>query len=131
MAQEVHSYRVIVPAGTLSTAPIVVGLPLPPRIVDEIRVKVPPGPRGEVGFAIGSAGIAVLPPEPGAFIVTDNETVAWPVQDQITSGAWQLQAYNTGQFNHSLYVQLLTRVTTGASADTAGAAPLPVDLISG
>lgn len=131
MAQEVHSYRVTVPPGTLATAPLVFNLPMAARIVDEIRVKVPPGPRGEVGWAIGAAGTAVLPAEAGAFIVADNETVVWLVQDQITSGAWQLQAYNTGQYNHTLYVQLLARVTTAAAADLGGFQPIPADTLAG
>lgn len=124
MAREVHQFTVIVPAGTLKTAPVIFNLPMPPRTVDELAVRIPPGPRGEVGFAIGASGVVVMPYQVGAFIVGDNETIRWPLENQIDSGAWQLQAYNTGAFNHSLYVVFLCRIPAGQTSDFAGFVPI-------
>ena len=64
-------------------------LDMPPRVVREIDVIVPPGPRGEVGFAIGASGVAILPIQEGAYIITDNERIVWPLENQINSGGWQ------------------------------------------
>jgi len=117
VAREVHSFDVTVPAGTPKATPLVTELAIPPREVTEIEIIIPPGPRGEVGFQIAAAGRQMLPYEPGAFFVTDNETIRWPISEQITSGAWELIAYNTGSFNHTLEIRLL--------ADLPGVAATP------
>ena len=119
MATEVHEFPVTIPAGTPLAAPLVFNLAMPVRIVEEIQIQVPPGPRGEVGFAVGASGLAVLPYEPSTFVVTDNEVVKWALEGQIESGAWQLIAYNTGAFNHTLYVRFLTRLPPSAPAAPA------------
>lgn len=121
MATEVHEFPIVVPAGTPRSAPLTFNLAMPPRQVVRIDVEVPPGPRGEVGWAIGAAGVAILPAEAGAFIVTDSRVVEWPLEDQIDSGAWQLFVYNTGAFNHALYVRILTVPTSTPGAATAPA----------
>lgn len=131
MADEVHAFTVTIPAGTPIASPRLFNLAMPSRRVDEVRVKVPPGPRGEVGWVMAAAGQQMIPEEAGAFIVTDNETVVWPLQNQIDSGAWQLIAYNTGGFNHSLYIQFLTRVTSPNGDPAAGFAPIPADILAG
>lgn len=128
MAIEVHTFTVTVPAGTDSAAPLTFALNMPPRQVQEVHVQVPPGPRGEVGWALGAAGAQVYPIEDGAFIVTDNETIKWPLEQAITSGAWQLIAYNTGQFNHTLYVRFLVVLTQ--PTDAGAIAPIPAAALS-
>ena len=104
MAQEVRNFAVTIPAGTALAAPQVTDLAMPARIPRSVRVRVPPGPAGEVGWALGSAGERVLPWGPGEWIVANDEAIDWPLEGQITSGAWQLQAYNTGAYDHTLYV---------------------------
>lgn len=126
MAVEVHTFPVTVPAGTPSTAPLTFSLAMPPRVVQEVHVQVPPGPRGEVGWALGAAGSQVYPIEDNVFIVTDNETVKWPLEQAITSGAWQLIAYNTGQFNHTLYVRFLVNLNTPPDASPSA----PIDALA-
>lgn len=116
MAREVHAFTVTIPAGTPSTAPLTFTLAIPPRRVTEVQVQVPPGPRGEVGFAVAMSGRAILPYEPGAFIVTDNELVSWPLEDANTSGDWELIAYNSGTYTHSLYVRIFAELTSDAAA---------------
>lgn len=123
MAREVHEFPVSIPAGTPITAPLTFNLPMPPRIIDEVQVQVPPGPRGEVGFAIGQAGVPIFPFESGAYVVTDNELVSWPLEDANTSGAWQIIAYNSGAFNHTLYVRFFARLPD-AAATAADSPPI-------
>jgi hypothetical protein len=104
MAAEIRSFAVTIPAGTPVSAPQVTALAMPARIVRSVRVRVPPGPAGLVGWALGSAGQRVLPWGPNQWIVADNEAIEWPLTGQISSGAWQLQAYNTGVYAHTLYL---------------------------
>lgn len=126
MASEIRSFAVSVPAGTPVATPVVLPLTMPARVATSVRVRTPPGPRGEVGWALGAAGVRVLPANAGAFIVADDEAIEWPLRGQISSGAWQLQAYNTGRFAHTLYVvfQLETVGRSGSIIDLS--APLSV-----
>jgi len=124
MAAEVRNFAVTVPAGTAITAPQVTDLAMPARVVRKIRVRIPPGPSGAVGWALGAAGERVLPWGPGQWIVADDEAIEWELVDQITSGAWQLQAYNTGVFDHTLYITFLVDPPAAAGSALYPLAPL-------
>jgi hypothetical protein len=104
MAAEIRQFNVTVPAGTAIAAPQVSSLAMPARIVDLIRIRVPPGPRGAVGFAFGMAGTRIIPFNAGAYVVADDEVLEWPLSGQPDSGAWQLFAYNLGANDHTLYI---------------------------
>jgi len=122
MAVEIRAFDVTVPVGTAIATPLVANLTLPTRIVRQIDIRIPPGPRGEVGFAIGAAGVRVLPINPNAWIVGDNETIVWPLERQIESGAWQVQMYNTGAYAHTLEFRFQLDTVTGPNGE---AAPTP------
>lgn len=104
MAREVRNYAVTIPAGTAIAAPLATDLPMPARIARSVRVRIPPGPSGQVGWALASSGVAILPWGPGQWIVGDNEVIEWPLDGQLDSGAWQLIGYNLGVYAHTLYV---------------------------
>lgn len=117
MASEIRQFQVTIPHGTQVAANWTQPLTFPPRIVERITVLVPPGPRGMMGFAIGAAGVPVLPVNQGAWIVTDDDKIDWPLEDQIDSGAWQLFGYNTGAYDHTIYLTFQLRpVVTGSPA---------------
>ena len=130
MAREVQRFSVTIPAGTLKTAPVQINLAMPARIVEEVEIVVPPGPRGEVGFQLGTSGSQIIPITPGQFVVTDNEVIHWPLEGQIDSGAWQMIAYNTGAFNHTLAVRFLVTLVPAQLAP-AGFTPIPNDALAG
>lgn len=116
MAIEVRDFTVTIPAGTAVSAGFSASLAIPPRVVTQINVRVPPGPRGEVGFSIASGGINIIPVTNGDFIVTDNEDLSYTLEDTITSGAWQLLGYNTGAYPHTLRVYLFCDLVQAAAA---------------
>ena len=126
MAAEVRTFAVTVPAGTAIAAPQVTALRMPARIVRNVRVRVPPGPAGEVGWAVGAAGVRVLPWGAGEWIIANDEAIEWPLDGQITSGAWQLQAYNTGTYPHTLYLTFQLDPPQGAGRAGQLFAPLVV-----
>lgn len=121
MAQEVRAFAVTIPAGTAKGAGFGSSLAMPPRSVQQIEVRVPPGPRGEVGFQIGTGGNQVLPLNAGQFIVTDDEVITWDLEEQLDSGAWQLLGYNTGTYDHTIGVRFLLNPTQSSQAAAAGA----------
>lgn len=130
MAREVQRFAVTIPAGTPVTAPLNFNLAMPARIVEEVEIAVPPGPRGEVGFQLGTSGSQIIPITPGQFVVTDNEVIRWPLEGQIDSGAWQMIAYNTGSFNHTLEVRFLVTLVPSQLA-VPGFSPLPDGALDG
>lgn len=104
MAYEIQSFTVTIPANTPKSSNFTESLAMPARVVRQIDITVPPGPRGEVGFALGASGNAVLPITAGQFIVTDNDVIHWVVENQIDSGSWTFFGYNTGSYAHTLYI---------------------------
>lgn len=133
MAEEIYEFQVATPAGTPQATPLVTQLPMPPRLVSQVEIRVPPGPRGELGFALGAAGQPVIPRAAGTFVVTDDERIVWPLEGQIDSGAWECFTFNTGAFAHTVYLRFLvsmlpaelgaTVFTPIAASDLAPTAP--------
>lgn len=121
MARELRKFAVVIPASTPQASPLVFSMEFPPRVVQRVQIVVPPGPRGEVGFQVAMSGRQIIPSEAGAFFVTDDEVIDWPLEDQNTSGGWQLIAYNTGAYNHTLEVRFLVVLPPGlAEAEAPG-----------
>lgn len=125
MAREVFAFAVTIPAGTAIATPQVTPLTIPPRIVERIEVKVPPGPRGNVGFQLGMANRQLIPYNAGGFVIADDDDLSWDFESLPTSGAWQLLGYNLGLFPHTLYVRLLTQLPAAQVA--APLAQIPAD----
>jgi hypothetical protein len=128
--QLVYSFDVTIPPGTPQSANYSVSCAFPAAVVSKITIKVPPGPRGNMGFAIGGSGTAVLPYGAGQFIVTDNEDISWDVTDQMDSGAWEVFGYNNGNQPHTIYVRFLCDPADGASS-TAIADPIASSALVG
>src|SRR5438445_433771 len=70
----------------------------------------------------GAAGVRVIPYNANAFIVTDDERMSWPIEGMQDSGSWTLFGYNTGQYDHTVYVRFLLDLV----AEPAPTAPTPV-----
>lgn len=107
MAREFRAFACTIPKGTAKASPTTIGMDTSPRILLEAEFLVPPGPNGLVGFQLGMAGQQLIPYNAGAFIVANDEVIRWPIEGAPTSGAWQLIGYNTGSFDHTIYVRLL------------------------
>ena len=125
MAREVRTFEATIPAGTAEAAPVTVNLPMPARVVRSVRVRMPSGFRGQVGWALGAAGQRVIPWGGSGWIVGDDEVIDWTLEDAITSGAWQLQGYNVGAFDHTVYVTF-SLDTVGSPDTTLSLGPLPL-----
>lgn len=104
MAQEIREFAVLVPAGTPQGAPLVTDVSFPQRVVTSVAWRVPPGPSGLMGWALTSAGAPVIPIQPGAWMVTDNQADTWQLDGYLDSGNWQVSAYNLGVYPHTVYL---------------------------
>lgn len=115
MAQEIREFAVLVPAGTAKAAPLVTNISFPERTVIAVSWRVPPGPSGLMGWALTSAGTPVIPIQQNTFMVTDNQSDTWYLDDYLDSGNWQVTAYNTGIYPHTVYLTFLLNLP-GAGA---------------
>jgi len=107
VASEVYTFQATIPAGTAQATPFRQSLTIPVRKVDTLEIVVPPGPSGQMGFAITMGGVNVLPLQSGQYIVTDDQKITWPIENLPTSGAWQLTGYNTDVWPHTVYLWFL------------------------
>lgn len=102
---EVRAQEITIPAGTAQLSPQVSDISFPSRVVAWVEIVFPPGPRGQVGVALTMNGNAVIPLIAGTWLVMDNYTEHLDVQGYPDSGAWELTAYNTGQYDHTIYLR--------------------------
>lgn len=130
MAREVRTFQVTIPAGTAKASPQTTNLTMPQRILRAVSFLIPDGANGNVGFALGAAGQPVVPFDTGTWIVGNDETINWELEGQIDSGAWQFFGYNTGQFDHTIYVRMLLDPVAAAPV-TFGPTPQPSGDLSG
>lgn len=116
MAQEIREFAVLVPHGTPKNAPAVTNISFPAREVTAVSWKVPPGPSGLMGWALTSAGTPVIPIQAGTYIVTNDQADTWQLEGYLDSGNWQVTAYNTGLYDHTVYLTFLLDLPGTASA---------------
>lgn len=120
---ELYVFDVTVPAGTAKAAPQVTDLAMPVRRVDQVTVRIPPGPGGEVGFQLAAADMQMIPVNTGAWVVADAEVIPWRFVNLIESGAWQMIAYNTGNYDHTLQVRFEVSLPYGPAPSPVPAVP--------
>lgn len=104
MATSVQAFQATVPANTLQANPAVITLNVLPGVIDLIRWRVPPGPRGHLGWVLAMGGVSVIPEQMSTYIVADDEQDEVAVAGLPDSGAWQLIGYNTGGNDHTVYL---------------------------
>lgn len=109
MPTEARHYQVTIPAGTPLAAPVTIDVSFPQMITDRVIWRVPRGPNGLMGWRLTSGGGQVIPKNQGAFIVADNQGGTWELAELHNTGAWQVTGYNTGAFNHSVFLEFHTR----------------------
>lgn len=128
-SSEIRLFVATAPLGTAQATPVTVSLAMPPRVVNHIRVRIPPGHNGTTGFAIGSAGNPIFPSNAGQFIIGSDEVMDWDLEGQINSGAWEIRMYNTGKFDHAFYLQFDVTLPDLPGVNTGVVAP-PVSVTS-
>jgi hypothetical protein len=124
MATSVTFFAATVPAGTIPPATATVTLDVGTNTVNAIRWRVPPGPRGNLGWCLAMGSVQVIPDDAGSFIIADDEEDTWQIDNLPDSGAWELIGYNTGSFDHTVYLGFFTTpvvtATTGGGDITDG-----------
>lgn len=120
MSRLLSAFDNLIPAGTALAAPVTFNMVMPPGIVDTIQVRIPPGPNGTMGFSIGAAGQPVIPVNAGQWIVASDQFFTWDLTHQIESGAWQMLGYNTGIYDHTVYIEFLSSLINDVPSTQTG-----------
>lgn len=107
MAQRIEALPVTVPAGTGSTTPITVALPFDEGEILNIEAIIPDGCAGLVGFAFRQSSQRVIPFSTNAWIIGNNEKISWDTEGYPTGAKWDVIAYNTDIFPHTLQIRFL------------------------
>lgn len=123
MAENFPEFACTLNTGTTPSSPQTIPMNFNPAEVEQIIVRVPPGPRGEVGFAIATGGVWVIPDPTTTWIVENDTELAFPVTNAHNSGSWQLIGYNTGTYPHTLKVMFQTNPPSPAYTSVTPAAP--------
>jgi len=106
MAVRVLPFPVTIPAGTPESAPVTIPLALDNWVVEQIDLDVPPGPGGLVGFQVYNNGVALLPYGAGEWIIWDNKSQSFPLENLPTGSGWAVVGYNTGSYPHTINVRM-------------------------
>lgn len=128
MAIETYEFQVTTPAGTAMASPITTAITMPVRAIRSIRWRVPSGPRGVMGFQLAMAGVPFLPRNTGQYIIANDETDTWVLDELPDSGAWQVISYNTGTYDHSVFLTFLADFPTAAGGSAILASPSVVGM---
>lgn len=119
MASDIRNFQIVIPAGTPASAPYVAAITFPPRVVTGVHWVVPTGPSGLMGWRLSIAGQPVIPRVAGTWIVADNDSDTWQLEGYPDQGQWQLTGYNTGQYDHSVFLDFLLDLISQSGAAPA------------
>ena len=102
-SQLVYQFEPTTPHGTSQAAPYTDDLTLPNYEVQLIRWRVPPGPQGNLGWQLWYSDALILP-QNGLWMIADNEYDKLELDELPTAGDWQFKGYNSGTYDHTVYL---------------------------
>ena len=123
-------FTVTVPAGTQINAPAAFPLAIGDSWVYSIEVEVPKGSGGAMGFNIAYAGTQIIPwSTPVTWLVVENYRNTFQVDAEMGNGL-VLKAYNTGYWNHQIFLRVNATPISAYLGGQAQAPVAPLDLSS-
>lgn len=105
MATNIEAFVFTIPAGTPQSALASAPLYAERATLERVQITFPPGPNGNVGVALWHSNDQVIPKTLGTFIIADDFTFDWELQQFPDQPDWSIRGYNLdAQFDHSVYV---------------------------
>lgn len=109
MTTEIIHSAVQVATGTTQAAPQVTDISFLPGVLTQVHWRVAPGALGVLHWAL-TAGQGWIWPKPvGTFLVASDEAGDWYPEGAPDSGFYQVTAFNTGAFPHTVRFELHVR----------------------
>lgn len=114
MSDAILGFDLALPAGNNSKSVTKFETPLGLANVSQLMCVVPAGCAGLVGFQFWLGGSPVYPRDGTSFFIFDDFTLIIPVTNQVTTGQWEVRAYNQDFFPHTLHMYYQYDYVTGA-----------------
>ena len=105
MHKQYWPLAVSVPAGTSPGSPASLSWPLTWGILETIDIDNPGGGNGVLAIRLTYFGTEIIPWALSSWLVMVRSSYTFNWGDQIMPWGMQVQAYNTGNFAHSLYLR--------------------------
>ena len=125
MAERIELRDVTIPAGTTQATPLSVDVSFDPGVVTAVEIVIPDGVAGLSGIQLAQAHQHVIPYAGSAFLVSNDETVKWPLDGYLNTGNWQVIGYNTDVFDHTYHLRFLIDELGGVDT-TPPSSPLAI-----
>jgi hypothetical protein len=113
-SDEIHVFQVTVPAGTTKAAPVTSDVSVSDRHIDSIRWRIQGGAIGLMGWRLTSSGNRIIPRNQNSWIIADGESDTWDMKNQHTTGKWEIVAYNSDIYDHTVYLTFKVSILTQA-----------------
>lgn len=122
IADRYFAQRLIVPAGTLPTAPLQVDVPTDDLILVACDLRIPDGHVGLTGFAVDYQGHRIVPwGDDDTWIQGNNDELSFAINFEV-GREFSFVLYNEGVYDHAFYTRMQFRYLP--SVDVAQVAPL-------
>jgi hypothetical protein len=105
MASRIWEIQVAVPAGTQQATPLVTPWLTEDNLLNTIELTIPPGHNGLTGIRIMKGDVPIVPYSANSFIVGNNYTHEFTVNDYVQTGDVKIQTFNVGSYSHSFYLR--------------------------
>lgn len=114
MAERVEWFDVLVPAGTLKTAPVETVLRFNQGDIERLDLTIPDGHAGLTGIRFNSAHQQIIPFTPGSYIIGNGRQASWDLHGFPNNGNWSVTCYNTDVYDHTFHIEYLVNEIGGA-----------------
>ena len=128
MAYRVLPFKVTIPAGTAQATPATTPISLDNWLIRRLDLEVPPGPAGLMGFQIFNNGVAFIPFGGGQWIVWDDNTESYYLDDQPDASGWSVVGYNAGVYDHAVILRFHVDLIMPSAPATP---PAPLVIVNG
>lgn len=122
MAQRVYGINVTVPAGTPPSIPFAIPWVTEDEIIVSVEILIPAGHNGFTGVRLRKGDVQILPFSPNTWIVANDYTRVFELNEYIPTGDMFVEAYNQGGYNHTFYLRM-----TLSDANKAGGTPIATE----
>lgn len=123
MPARVYEGDLTVPAGTPAGNPVTLVVRMPAGTLRKVTLVVPSGHSGLTGFQLRWGGTPVVPYAGAGWIVADNYTDSWQLDQEQQPGSIALAGYNTDIWPHTFYCRMLWEPAAAPPAVTVVTAP--------
>ena len=126
MSDLLYSWQFTITAGTTTSSPASLSMLIPATTVERFTVRVPPGPRGTVGWQLWYGGGLMFPFAAGTWIVADDTEVEFVPSTSYNGGAWSMHGYNSGVYDHTLYIEARVAALSATLQTVPESAPVAI-----